>query len=92
MTSVTPTMHFSIERLEVMYVSQKPTMTIHECCEAFRANLIRCSERKMGAMIVEGKFPFAVGTESGKQRTYIISSKGCYEYLDKLLGEEAIRV
>ena len=75
-----------------MYVSQKPTTTIHECCEAFRANLISCSERKMGAMIVEGKFPFAVGTESGKQRTYIISAKGCYEYLDKLLGEEAIRV
>ena len=41
-----------------------PTMTLHELAEAFRANLVRVSEDKLGQMILEGKFPFAVGTVS----------------------------
>ena len=45
-----------------------PTMTLHELAEAFRANLVRVSEDKLGQMILEGKFPFAVGT-GGAQGT-----------------------
>ena len=32
-----------------------PTMTLHDCCEAFRVNQIPISERVLGQMIQEGK-------------------------------------
>ena len=45
-----------------MYECRKrPTMTIGEMCEALRANVIPCSDSIIGEMIIDGKFPFAVG-------------------------------
>ena len=35
----------------------RPTMTIHDCCELMRANLIPISESTLTAMIQAGKFP-----------------------------------
>lgn len=44
-------------------MNEWPTMTLHELAEALRANRIKTSERKLGQMILEGRFPFAIGTD-----------------------------
>ena len=67
-------------------------MTIHDCCEALRANGIRCGEESMRQFILEGKVPFGVGTlsESGKF-SGLIFRKAFYRWLDDMMGREAIR-
>ena len=75
-----------------MYECRKcPTMSIHEMCEALRANVIQCSESIIGEMIVDGKFPFAVGYDGGYRNTYIIFRSGFYKWLDEQMGCKAVR-
>lgn len=71
-----------------------PTMTIHECCEALRANRVPASERVVGQMIREGRLPFAVGTQlEGRGRSvYMIFRFPFYQWLDGNLGHKAIRI
>lgn len=57
-----------------------PTMTLHECCEAMRANQISISENTLAQMIKDGKLPFAVGVEM-RQVTVMIFRKAFYEWL-----------
>ncbi len=77
------------EHVATMHTSS--TMSLHECCEAMRANLISISEEKLGQALEEGKLPFgfAVG---GQRRTVVIFRHKFYAWLDANIGEEAIRV
>ena len=68
-----------------------PTMTLHELAEAFRANLVRVSEDNLGQMILEGKFPFAVGT-GGAQGTYIIFKEAFYDWLSCMTNRPSIKI
>lgn len=70
---------------------EETTMTVHECCEAMRANLISISEEKLGQALVEGKLPFGFAVDGGR-RTVVIFRFAFYEWLDRNLGKEAIRV
>ena len=67
----------------------KPTLTVHEACEFFRANQIPVSEALFGQMVCEGKFPFAVGTRGDGRGTFIIFKNRLYAWLDEMLGHEA---
>ena len=54
-----------------------PSITIHDCCEIMRANLISISESNLTAMIQAGSFPaWAVPSVSGKQAAPLISRAG----------------
>lgn len=67
-------------------------MTIHDCCEALRANGISCSEPSMRRFILEGKVPFGVGTLSEKGNfSGVIFRAAFYRWLDDMMGREAIR-
>lgn len=67
-------------------------MTIHDCCEALRANGISCSEPSMRQFILEGKVPFGVGTLSEKGNfSGVIFRAAFYRWLDDMMGREAIR-
>ena len=72
-------------------MADKDTMTLHDCCEAMRANLISISEDKLAQALVEGKLPFGFALE-GKQRTVYIFRFAFYEWLDHNLGRQAIRI
>ena len=67
-----------------------PTMTLHDCCEAMRANLISISEPKLGEAIMAGKLPFGFGID-GTKATYVIFRHAFYDWLDTNLGQPAIR-
>ena len=43
-------------------------MTVHDVCEALRANGISFGEDAMTRLILDGKMPFAVGTTTEKGR------------------------
>lgn len=66
-------------------MENKNTMSLHECCEAMRANLISISEDKLGQAMDEGKLPFVFSVK-GKCRTVAIFRHAFYEWLDKNLG------
>ena len=70
-----------------------PTMTLHQMCEALRANCISCTENKMGEAIAAGVFPFAQATPGGpgRRRTYFIWTRDFYKWLDERMGRKAIR-
>lgn len=74
-------------------MNKPPTMTLHECCEALRANQVRVSERLFGQMIQEGRLPFAVGTraDDSSRAAFIIFRAGFYSWLDEMLQQPAIR-
>lgn len=67
------------------------TMSLHDCCEALRANLISISEEKLGQALVEGKLPFGFAVDGGR-RTVVIFRYAFYAWLDEKIGKEAIRV
>nr|WP_276871608.1 hypothetical protein [Fournierella massiliensis] len=71
-----------------------PTMTLHDCCEAFRANQIPISERVLGQMIQEGKMPFAIGTQldASERSKFLIFRPAFYRWLDGMLDADAIRI
>ena len=58
----------------------RPTFTLHECAEAFRANGISISENKLKELIIAGKFPFAYGVD-GKEATFLIFRSAFYSWL-----------
>ncbi len=72
-------------------MTEKTTMSLHDCCEAMRANLISISEDKLAQALVEGKLPFGFALE-GKHRTVYIFRFAFYEWLDHNLGERARRI
>ncbi|OUP24422.1 hypothetical protein [Gemmiger sp. An194] len=71
-----------------------PTMTLHDCCEALRANQIASSEDILGQMILEEKLPFAVGTrmDGSSRATFLIFRPAFYRWLDGMLDTDAIRI
>lgn len=68
-----------------------PTMTLHECAEAFRANQISISEATLAAGIEQGVFPFAVSV-SGKKRTPLIFRARFYSWLKEMTMKEVMEV
>ena len=68
-----------------------PRMTLHEACEALRANGMPCSEPKLRDMAVAGKFPFAYGI-GGEKATVLIFRAAFYRWLDDMLGEPSVRI
>lgn len=71
-----------------------PTMTLHEACEAMRANQVQVSERAFGQAIIEGRVPIGYGIrnwDSGSN-TYMIFRHLFYEWLDRSIGCEAVRI
>lgn len=71
-------------------MADKNTMTLHDCCEAMRANLISISEEKLGQALEEGKLPFGFVVR-GKRRKVTIFRNAFYEWLDANIGTEAVR-
>lgn len=71
-----------------------PTMTLHECCEALRANQVPISENLLGQMILEEKLPFAVGTQAddSTRSKYLIFRGAFYRWLDDMLARQALRI
>ena len=54
-----------------------PTLSIHDCCEIMRANLISISEPTLSAMIQAGSFPeWAVPSVNTKSAAPLISRAG----------------
>ncbi len=72
-------------------MADKNTMTLHECCEAMRANLVSISEEHLGQALEDGKLPFGFVVR-GKQRVVIIFRHAFYAWLDSNLGYETIRI
>lgn len=71
-----------------------PSITIHDCCEIMRANLISISEQNLTAMIQAGSFSeWAVPSVSGKQAAPLISRAGFlawvkdFYHITEVLGE-----
>ena len=42
-------------------LAMRPTMTLQDLCEYFKANLVPANPETMAEYIVAGRFPFAVG-------------------------------
>lgn len=68
-----------------------PTMTVHECAEAFRANRISISEPVLAAEIIAGIYPFATGIQMREAVIHIYRHK-FYKWLDEMIGTEATRI
>lgn len=73
---------------------QNLTMTLHDCCEALRANQIAFSEDVLGQMILEEKLPFAVGTrmDESSRAKFLIFRPAFYRWLDSMIDGEALRI
>lgn len=70
-----------------------PTMTLHECCEAFRANQISVTEEIMSASIEANCFPeFARPLAGGSRRNYMIFRKPFYKWLESLIEQPVIKI
>ena len=87
----TPVQDFMKGEFTMYECRKRPTMTIGEMCEALRANVIPCSDSIIGDMIIDGKFPFAVGHYGSGKNVYIIFRSGFYKWLDEMMGEKAVR-
>jgi len=60
----------------------RPTMSIHDCCELMRSNLISISESTLMAMIQAGMFPgWAVPSVDTKTAAPLISRAGFVAWL-----------
>lgn len=61
---------------------RKQTLTISECLDVFRANLISLSQDSLTAGIQKGIFPFAdCISPNGGRMVYLIYRKPLYEWL-----------
>lgn len=70
-----------------------PTMTLHECCEAFRANNIQLSEDKLADTIEHGLFSeFALCLKGGQKRSFLIFRRPFYEWLEPRISNPVIRI
>lgn len=76
-------------------MAEQPTMTLHECAEAFRANQVSVDEKKLGDALEAGQFPFAdvlVG-KTGGHRSFMIWRKLFYEWLrDRMRTDEVVEI
>ena len=68
-----------------------PTMTLHECAEAFRANQVPISESTICAGIEQGIFPFAVCI-GGKTRKPMIFRAKFYAWLREMMMRDVIEI
>lgn len=68
---------------------KKQTMTLEECLDAFRANLISISLQTLQTGIQEGKFPFADCIIPDKRAVYLIYRKPFYQWMKEHVDEEA---
>lgn len=60
----------------------RPTMSIHDCCELMRSNLISIRESTLTAMIQAGMFPgWAVPSVDTKTAAPLISRAGFVAWL-----------
>lgn len=72
---------------------ENPTMTLHECCEAFRANLIPMPEDKLADTIEHGGFmDFAMCLKGGAKRSFLIFRKPFYEWLEPKISAPVVRI
>ncbi len=76
-----------VEHVATLHTSN--TMTLHECCEAMRANLISISEATLAQALVERRLPFGFAVE-GKHRAVVIFRHAFYQWLEINIGDEAI--
>ncbi len=76
-----------VEHAATLHTSN--TMSLHECCEAMRANLISISESTLAQALVEGRLPFGFAVE-GKRRTVVIFRYAFYQWLESNIGKKAI--
>ncbi len=67
------------------------TMTVHECCEALRANNVSVTETLLLDGLEQGKFPFGVCLR-GRQRVPMIFRGKFYEWLEDMIKAEVIRI
>lgn len=78
-----------------MDIPTSPTMTLHELCEAFRANLVSTSEETEARYITEGKYPFAEGVRPDKSTIHNnlkIWREPFYTWLQQRIATPVIRV
>ena len=78
-----------------MDIPTSPTMTLHELCEAFRANLVSTSEETEARYITEGKYPFAEGVRPDKSTSHNnlkIWREPFYTWLQQRIATTVIRV
>ena len=77
-------------------LAMRPTMTLQDLCEYFKANLVPANPETMAEYIVAGRFPFAVGLDPPQQgrgqRKLLISRAGAYAWLDAFLQTETIKI
>ena len=77
-------------------LAMRPTMTLQDLCEYFKANLVPANPETMAEYIVAGRFPFAVGLappQQGRgQRKLLISRAGAYAWLDAFLQTDTIKI
>ena len=66
-----------------------PTMTLHECAEAFRANQISIGENTLADGIAQGRFPFAVCIE-GTRRNFLIFRGAFYRWLEEMMQRDEV--
>lgn len=62
---------------------QATTLTVDETAKLFRDRGISCAEATLRQLIIEGKLPFAVGTQLQGKRKFIVSKAGCIAWLDR---------
>lgn len=74
-------------------MTKAPTLSIHDCCEIMRANLISIGEPTLMAMIQAGSFPeWAVPSVNTKAAAPLISRAGFvawvkeFYHLEEVLG------
>lgn len=72
----------------------KATLTLHDAAEACRANQVSISEERLAELISAEKIPYCYSvepkTEKGR-RSWIISAYWFYKWLDRFLGQPAVR-
>lgn len=71
---------------------ERPTMTLHECAEAFRANLIPITESSLSDGIARGDFAWASTLPSnGNRRKLLIWRDDFYAWLSDKIHRPATR-
>ena len=72
---------------------KEPTMTLHECAEAFRANRISISEARVADGIYSGQFAeFAVPLVGKSSRCPMIFRRRFYRWLGAMLEEDPVEI
>jgi len=72
----------------------EPIMTLHECCEALRANQVPASEDVWRQIILEQRVPFALGVQKpNSSRSIIYIYRGAfYKWLREMTQGEVVEI